>query len=407
MTRTIMPGRRTVMSGMLGLALTSRTRAQSANATPFRLGIMEDMSGIYRDLNGPGDMVAAKLALDDFGGAVLGKPIELLSGDMRNDVDVGMTLARQWYDTDGVRAIFGLGNSAVALAVQALGRNKQRINISTSAGSTDLTGKQCSPLGIQWTYDTYSDAKVTGSAVVRSGGTKWFFLTADYAFGHSLQQNAERFVKEGGGAVVGSTTVPLGTVDFSAYLVQAQASGANVIGIASAGADMINAVKQMAEFGLISQGILPAGLVAYITDVHAIGLPTAQGLYFTEAFYWDLDDATRAFSARFVKGFGRPPTSLQASVYGAVLHYLKAVQAVGTDNAAAVAAKMKATPINDFMTRNGRIREDGRVIRDMHLLQAKTPGESKGEWDVAKRVTTISGDEAFRPLSEGGCPRAT
>ena len=401
-----MTHRRAFMSGMLGLAVAGGARAQATGGAdqPFRLGIMEDMSGVYRDLNGPGDMVAAKLAIDDFGGKVLGKPIEALSGDMRNSVDSGMTLARRWYDTENVQAIFGLGNSAVALAVQELGRAKRRINISTSAGSTELTGKQCSPLGIQWTYDTYSDAKVTGSAVVRSGGKKWFFLTADYAFGRSLQENAQRFVTEGGGAVLGSTTVPIGTVDFSAYLVQAQASGADVVGIASAGADMINAVKQMAEFGLIAQGVHPAGLVAYITDVHAIGLQTAQGLYFTEAFYWDLDDATRAFSARFTKLFGRPPTSLQASVYGAVLHYLKSVQAAGTEDADKVAAAMKAMPINDFMTKNGRIREDGRVIRDMYLLQAKAPGESKGEWDLAKLVATVPGDEAFRPLAEGGCP---
>ena len=400
--------RRALLAGSLGLTLASRARAQGAGGeTPFRLAIMEDMSGIYRDLNGPGDVVSAKLTVEDFGGKVLGKAVEVLSGDMRNSVDVGMTLARKWYDTDGVQAIFGLGNSAVALAVQELGRAKQRINISTSAGSTELTGKQCSPLGIQWTYDTYSDAKVTGSAVVRSGGKKWFFLTADYAFGHSLQENAQRFVKEGGGTVVGSTTVPIGTVDFSADIIQAQASGADVVGIASAGADMINAVKQMAEFGLISRGVLPAGLVAYVTDVHAIGLGTAQGLYFTEAFYWDLNDATRAFSARFAKAFGRPPTSLQASVYGAVLHYLNAVQSAGTQDAAEVMAVMRATPINDFMTHNGRIREDGRVIRDMYLLQAKTPAESKSEWDLAKLVATVSGDEAFRPLSEGGCPGAT
>ncbi|MEJ1978754.1 MAG: ABC transporter substrate-binding protein [Acetobacteraceae bacterium] len=394
---------RTVFAALLALGLCGPAHAQKADP-PFRLGIMEDMSGAYRDLNGPGDMVAASLAVEDFDGHVLGKPIEVLSGDMQNSVDAGMTVARHWYDVDDVRVIFGLGNSAVALAVQQLGTAKGRINISTSAGSTDLTGKQCSALGVQWTYDTYSDAKVTGSAVVASGKKKWFFLTADYAFGHSLQDNTEPFIRDGGGTVTGSVAAPIGQSDYSTYLLQAQSSGADVVGIAAAGADMINIVKQMAEFGLINQGALPAGLVAYITDVHAIGLKTAQGLYFTEAFYWDQDDATRAFSARFAKRFGRPPTSLQASVYGAVMHYLKAVQAAGTDDAATVMARMKATPINDFMTHNGYIRADGRVIRDMYLLQAKRPEDSKGEWDLAKVVATVPGDQAFRPLKDGHCP---
>ena len=393
---------RTVLSAFLMLGLCSPVRAQTA--TPFRLGIMEDMSGAYRDLNGPGDVVAANLAVEDFGGHVLGRPIEVLSGDMQNSVDAGMTLARHWYDVDGVQAIFGLGNSAVALAVQQLGATKNRISIGTSSGSTDLTGKQCSALGVQWTYDTYSDAKVTGGAVVASGRKKWFFLTADYAFGRSLQGNTEPFIRQGGGSVMGSVAAPIGQADYSAYLIQAQSSGADVVGIAAAGADMINIVKQMAEFGLINQGVLPAGLVAYVTDVHSIGLKTAQGLYFTEAFYWDQNDATRAFSARFAQRFGRPPTSLQASVYGAVTHYLKAVQAAGTDDATTVMARMKATPINDFMTHNGYIRADGRVIRDMYLLQAKRPEDSKGEWDLAKVIATVPGDQAFRPLEDGHCP---
>jgi branched-chain amino acid transport system substrate-binding protein len=394
---------RALLSALLALGLCSPAYAQTP-AAPLRLGIMEDMSGAYRDLNGPGDVVSANLAVEDFGGHVLGRPIEVLSGDMQNSVDAGMTLARHWYDVDGVQAIFGLGNSAVALAVQQLGTIKNRITIGTSSGSTDLTGKQCSALGLQWTYDTYSDAKVTGGAVVASGRKKWFFLTADYAFGRSLQDNTEPFIRQAGGTVMGSVAAPIGQSDYSAYLIQAQSSGADVVGIAAAGADMINIVKQMAEFGLINQGVLPAGLVAYVTDVHAIGLKTAQGLYFTEAFYWDQDDATRTFSARFAKRFGRPPTSLQASVYSAVMHYLKAVQAVGTDDAATVMARMKATPINDFMTHNGHIRADGRVIRDMYLLQAKRPEDSKGEWDLAKIVATVPGEQAFRPLKDGHCP---
>lgn len=386
---------------MAGTAASARAQSSAA---PLRLGILEDMSGVYKDLNGPGDIVSAMLAIEDFGGQVLGRRIEVLSGDMQNSVDVGVGIARRWFDTDNVRAVFGLGNSAVALAVQQLGTEKDRIVVITSGGSTELTGRQCSPLGVQWTYDTYSDASVTGSAVVAAGGRKWFFITADYAFGHSLQDNAEHFVRQGGGQTLGAALAPIGQADYSALLLQARTSGADVVGIAAAGNDMINVVKQMAEFGLIQRGIRPAGLVAYVSDIHAIGLPLAQGLYFTEAFYWDQNAQTRAFSERYSKRTGRPPTSLQASVYGAVLHYLQAVKAVNTDDAPVVMAQMKAAPINDFMTRNGHIRADGRVIRDMYLLQAKAPGESNGEWDLAKVVATVPGDQAFRPLDQGGCP---
>ena len=378
--------------------------ARAQAPAPFRIGVLDDMSGVYKDIQGPGDVVAARMAVADFGSTVLGRPIEVLSGDLENKVDVGLGIARQWYDQDGVSAVFGLGNSAVALAVQQLARDKNRIDIVTSAGTTDLTGKECSPLGVHWTYDTYALAKGTAAAVVHAGGDKWWFITADYAFGHSLEENAARFVKQTGGQVLGASRTPLGQADYSGYLLQAQSANANVVGIAGGGTDMVNVVKQMAEFGLLRQGVHAAALLALLTDIHAIGLPTAQGLYFTEAFYWDQDAATRAFSARFAAAFGKPPTSFQASMYGAVLHYLKAVQAAGTAAEAPVMAQMKAMPINDFMTHDGSIRADGRVIRNMYLLQAKAPSESHGEWDLAKVLATIPGDQAFRPLSEGGCP---
>jgi len=387
-----------------GLAVLGMQTARAEAPAPLRIGIMDDMSGVYKDIQGPGDVVSAKMAVQDFGGKVLGRRIEVLSGDLQNKVDVGLALARRWYDEDGVSAIFGLGNSAVALAVQELSRQKNRIDVVTSAGTADLTGKACSPLGVHWTYDTYALAKGTATAVVKAGGNRWWFITADYAFGHSLENNAAHFVKASGGQVLGASRAPLGQADYSSYLLQAQTARANVIGIASAGTDMVNTVKQMAEFGLMQHGVRAAALLALVTDIHAIGLPIAQGLYFTEAFYWDQSPETRAFSKRFQAAFGKPPTSFQASMYGAVMHYLRAVQAAGTDEAQAVMEKMKAMPIDDFMTSHGYIRADGRVIRNMYLLQAKTPAESHGEWDLAKVVATIPGEEAFRPLNEGGCP---
>ncbi len=386
------------------LALLPAALPIAAAAQPVRIAVMDDMSGVYKDIQGPGDVVSAKMAVDDYGGKVLGRPIELLSGDLQNKVDVGAALARRWYDQDGVSAIFGLGNSAVALAVQDIAREKKRIDIVTSAGTTDLTGKQCSPYGVQWTYDTYALAKGTASAVSAAGGKAWYFITADYAFGHSLQENAAHFVLATGGTVLGNSLTPLGTSDYSSALLQAQGAKATVIGIAAAGTDMVNVIKQMSEFGLMSAGVRAAGLLTLITDVHAIGLPTAQGLYFTEAFYWDQDPQTRAFSARFAKIFGKPPTSFQASMYGAVQHYLKAMDAVGQDDPDKIMAKMRDTPVNDFMTKNAKLRIDGRLVRDMYLLQAKTPAESTSEWDLAKVAATIPGDQAYRPMSEGGCP---
>ena len=369
-----------------------------------KIGVLDDMSGPFADQQGMGDVVSARMAVEDFGGRVLGSPIEIVYGDLQNRPDVGMGIARRWYDEERVDAIFGIGNSAVALAVQQLTREKNRINVSVAAGTTELTGRGCTPNGLHWTYDNYALARGTVSAMIGEGRRRWYFLTSDYAFGHSLEANGTEVVRALGGEVLGSVRAPLNETDFSAHLLRAAQSGAQVLGLAVAGTDLINAVKQMGEFGLIRRGIQPAALLCLLTNVKAIGLETAQGLVFTEAYYWDQDDQTRAFASRFARTHGRPPTMFQASMWGAVTHYLKAVQAAGTDAAPAVMAKMREMPIDDFMTRNGRIREDGRVIRDMYLMRAKRPSESRSEWDLLEVVKTIPGDQAFRPAGESECP---
>ena len=382
----------------------SRRALAQASDNAIRIGVLDDMSGPFADQQGMGDVVSARMAVEDFGGRVLGSPIELVFGDLQNRPDVGMGIARRWYDEERVDAIFGIGNSAVALAVQQLTREKNRINVSVAAGTTELTGRGCTPNGLHWTFDNYALARGTVSAMIGEGRRRWYFLTSDYAFGHSLEANGTEVVRALGGEVLGSVRAPLNETDFSAHLLRAAQSGAQVLGLAVAGTDLINAVKQMGEFGLIRRGIQPAALLCLLTNVKAIGLETAQGLVFTEAYYWDQDDQTRAFANRFARIHGRPPTMFQASVWGAVTHYLKAVQAAGTDAAPAVMAKMREMPINDFMTRNGRIREDGRVIRDMYLMRAKRPSESRGEWDLLEVVKTIPGDQAFRPAGESECP---
>ncbi|HYM03612.1 MAG TPA: ABC transporter substrate-binding protein [Stellaceae bacterium] len=390
------------------LAFIAALAAQPARAQisddVVRLGVLDDMTGVFADQQGPGDVVAVKMAVEDFGGSVLGKPIEVLQADLLNKADVGAAIARQWYDVDHVDAILALGNSAVALAVQDITREKNKIDIVTAAGTADLTGKACSPNGVHWVYDTYALAKSTASAVMKQGGQTWFFITADYAFGHALERDAAAIVTANGGKVLGAVRHPLNTSDFSSYLLQAQNSGAQVIGFANAGTDFIAAMKQAAEFGITRSGQKVAGLLVLLTNIRALGAQAAQGLLFTEAFYWDQNDETRAFSKRFAERHGRPPTMFQAGTYGAALHYLKAVKAAGTDAAGPVMAKMRAIPINDFMTKNGWIREDGRVMRDMYLDQAKSPAESKSEWDLIKVISTIPAEQAFRPLSESECP---
>jgi branched-chain amino acid transport system substrate-binding protein len=371
-----------------------------------KIGVLDDMSGPYADIQGLGDVVAVKMAVEDFGGNVNGKQIEVVSADLQNKADVGSAIARRWYDVEKVDAILGLGNSAVAIAVQGIAQEKNRVAITTAAGSTMLTGKACSPNGIHWVYDTYALAKGTATAIMKhEGGDTWFFLTADYAFGQALEQDTSAVVKKNGGTVVGSVRAPINTSDFSSFILQAQASKAKVIGLANAGTDTINAIKTASEFGLVAGGQKLAGLLVLVTDIHSLGLNAAQGLLFTEAYYWDQNDETRAFAKRFAERHGgKPPTMFQAGIYSAATHYLKAVKAAGTDEAQAVIAQMKKMPVNDFMTKNGRIREDGRMMRDMYLLQAKKPSESTSEWDLMKVVATIPADDAFRPLSESECP---
>jgi branched-chain amino acid transport system substrate-binding protein len=369
-----------------------------------KIGVLADMSGIYADIQGPGDVVAATMAIEDFGGRVNGMLIELVSGDGVNRTDVGVSLARRWFDAEQVDAIFGLANSAIALGVQALGAERGKITVATSVGSTDLTGKACSPTGLQWTYDNYALATGTAGAITEAGGRDWFFITADYAFGHSLEANARAVVTSSGGRVVGGVRVPLGTTDYSSFVVQAAASRAQIIGIAAAGADFQNIVKQMAEFGLGRRNIRPAALLALLTDIKSLGSEVAQGLVFTEAFYWDQNGETRAFAERFRARHGKPPTMFQAGTWSAVTHYLRAVQAAGTDAGPAVIERMRSMPINDFMTHGGTIRPDGRVMRDMYLMRALPPDRVTSEWALSEAVTTIPADKAFRPLSESECP---
>ena len=388
----------------LAALITLGSGMQALAQQPVRIGVLEDMSGFYADATGPGSVLAAKMAVADFGGKVLGRPIEILDADHQNKADVGSGIARRWFDVDKVGLVTGLGNSAVAIAVRELAKERGQIDVVASGGLSDLTGKFCSPTGFHWVYDGYASAKATSRAVVAAGGKSWFFLTANYTFGHGAQRDSTRFIEEAGGSVKGSVLVPPNTADFASYLLQAQASKAQVIGLASATADFSNTVKQAGEFGLIAGGQTMAGVLVFINDVHSLGLKTANGLYLSSPFYWDTDDNTRAWSKKFFAERKAMPSMLQAGVYSAVLHYLKAIQAAGTDESKAVAAKMRELPIDDFWSKGVKIREDGRVMRDMHLFQVKKPDESKGPWDYYKLISTTPGAEAFRPLSESECP---
>jgi branched-chain amino acid transport system substrate-binding protein len=369
-----------------------------------KIGVLNDMSGLYADLGGQGSVEAARMAIADFGGTVNGKKIELVSADHQNKPDVGGAIARQWYDNDGVDAIVDVPTSSVALAVQDVARERKKVFLISGAASSDLTGKACSPTGIHWTYDTVALANGTGSAVVKAGGDSWFFITADYAFGHALERDTAAVVTANGGKVLGSVKVPLNTPDFSSYLLQAQASKAKIVGLANAGGDMINSIKQAAEFGLVEGGQKLAGLLVFVTDINSLGLKTANGLQLTEAFYWDQNDETRAWSKRFMEKINHEPTMVQAGVYGAIMHYLNAIKATGSDDGLTVVKKMKETPVNDFMTKNGKIQESGRLIRDMYLFEVKKPAESKGPWDYYKQIATIPGEQAFKRPGGNECP---
>ncbi len=386
----------------VALAMGSANAADAISDGVVKIGVLNDQSGIYVDMAGPGSVIAAQMAVEDFGGKVLGKPIEIVAGDHQNKPDIGTAIVNKWLDQDKVDAVVDIPTSSVLLAVQEIGRQKNKIIIASTGGSSDFTGKFCSPVGFHWTYDTYALAVGTGAPLAKDG--PWYFLTADYAFGAALERDTADAVVKNGGKVLGSVKHPQGTTDFSSYLLQAQTSGAKMIGLASSGPDQVNAIKQAHEFGLDQSGIKLAGLYLHITDIHAIGLETAQGLLMTQAFYWDLNDETRAWSKRFYARHHAMPTMGQAGTYSAVLHYLKAIKAAGTDDTQAVAKKIRELPVNDFFAKNGKVREDGRMVHDLYVLQVKKPSESKEPWDYLKLVRTIPGDQAFRPQSEGGCP---
>jgi branched-chain amino acid transport system substrate-binding protein len=395
-----------VKPGLLALATgAGLLLASTAMAVDVKIGVMNDRSGVYADLSGEGSVVAARMAVEDFDAASKGINVEIVSADHQNKADIASTIARQWYDADGLDVIVDVPNSAAALAVNEISREKNKIFLNSGAASTDLTGKACAPATIHWTYDTYALAHGTGSAMVAEGGDTWFFLTADYAFGHSLEENTAAVVEAAGGEVLGSVRHPFPGQDFSSFLLQAQSSGAKVIGLANAGGDTVNSIKQAAEFGITQAGQSLAGLLIFITDVHSLGLEAAQGLVLTEAFYWDLNDDTRAWSERFAeKHDGSMPTMVQAGVYSAVLHYLKAVEAAATKETDAVIAWMRENPTSDPVLGEGSIRADGRHVHDMYLFKVKAPDASEGPWDYYELVATIPADEAWRPLEEGGCP---
>ncbi|WP_020677262.1 ABC transporter substrate-binding protein [Geopsychrobacter electrodiphilus] len=387
---------------VFGLAMTASAAGISSNVV--KIGVLTDMSGVYSAIGGEGSVTAAKMAIEDFGGKVLGKPIQLISADHQNKADIASTKAREWADTDHVDMITGLLNSGCALAVQKIGTEKKVISMATGAGSTALTNKDCSPYGIHYVYDTYSLPKVAGGAIVDTGGKTWYFITADYAFGHSLEENTSAFVKAHGGQVLGQVRHPLSTADFSSYLLQAQASGAKVIGLANAGGDFINAVKQAREFGIVKGGQTIAGMLVFLSDVKSLGLDVAQGMNFATSFYWDRDEPSRAWSKRYFAKTGAMPTMDQAGVYSATTNYLKAIQAAGTDNADAVMKQLRSMKIDDFFSINGHLRADGTMVHDMFLVEVKKPSESKGPWDLLKVIKQVPGDEAFMPMSEGSCP---
>ena len=395
--------RKLVMAASVALAM-GTAEAQVSDGI-IKIGVLNDQSSLYADLTGPGSAIAARMAVEDFGAAKKGMKVEILSADHQNKPEVGSGIARQWYDVDKVDVIVDVPTSSVALAVNQVTREKGKAFLVSGAATSDLTGKACSPNTIHWTYDTWMLAHGTGSAIVKTGGKTWFFLTADYAFGHALERDTEEVVLKEGGKVLGKVRHPLNTQDFSSFLLQAQSSKAQIIGLANAGGDTINSIKQAAEFGIVGKGQNLAGLLVFITDVHALGLDKAQGLIFTETFYWDQNDRTRAFAKRFAAQDKKNnmPTMIHAGVYGAVLHYLKAVEAAKTDDGAKVVAKMKELPTDDPLFGKGRIRADGRKIHDALLVEVKKPSESKGPWDYYKIRATIPADKAFRPEKDGGC----
>ncbi|SJZ51119.1 branched-chain amino acid transport system substrate-binding protein [Enhydrobacter aerosaccus] len=393
--------------GMAALALAASAGPGFAQVSDdvVKIGVATDMASLYADINGPGAVVATQMAIDEFGGSILGKKIELVTGDIQNKADVAATLGGRWYDSEKVDMILGAGGSASSIALERVAGEKKKIFLAPDPASSDITGKLCNAYTVHWVYDTTALANGTGAAVVKSGGKTWFFLTADYAFGYALERDVSEVVKKAGGTVLGSVRAPINTSDFSSFLLQAQGSKAQIIGLANAGGDTINSIKQAAEFGIVKGGQKLAGLLVFISDVHSLGLERAQGLRLTEAFYWDLNDKTRDFSKRFAAKFnGKMPTMVQAGFYSATRRYLEAIKATGTDDADKVMANMKSGKWDDPVFGPSYIRPDGRNMHAMYLFEVKSPSESKGPWDYYKLLATIPGEEAFRPLDKGDCP---
>lgn len=387
----------------LGMAFTASHASAQISDGVVRLGLLMDMSGAYSDVAGMGSVTAARMAVEDFGGKVLGKPIEVVYADMQNKVDIAATKAREWFDEKGVDAIMDISMSGAGLAVSELAKEKNKLVVINISGSPRFTNENCNANTIHYVYDTYALARSTGKAVLKSGGDSWFFVTVDYTFGHDFERDTMQVVKAGGGKVVGSVRVPINASDYSSAVTQALASKAKVVAFSTAGADTANSIKTASEFGIQQNGQRIAGMLVYINEIHSLGLEKAQGMLLTTGFYWDMNDETRAFAKRYFSRMKKMPNMSQAGVYSSTMHYLKALQAAGTDSTAAVMKKMKDTPINDFFAKNGKIREDGRMIHDMYLMQVKTPKESKSPWDYYKLVQTIPGNEAFTPVAESRC----
>ena len=390
----------TALCATLLFTVTGNAIGQTPDA--IKIGVLNDQNGLYADFGGTTSVIAAQMAVDDFGGTVLGKKIEIVTADHQNKTDIAAGVARRWFDIDGVTAITDLTNSAVALTVQNIAKEKNRITLAVGPATTRLTNEDCSPTGFHWAFDTYSQAVGTARAIMAQGGDSWFILAADYAFGHQMAADLSRIVKAGNGKVLGEVRHPINSPDFSSFLLQAQASKAKIIGLANAGADTINSVKQAAEFRITAGGQKLAGLVVVLSDVHSLGLNVANGLTFTTAFYWDLNEQTRAFSKRFYEKTGRMPGMVQAGTYSAVLHYLKAVKAANSSDAKAVAAKMREIKVDDFFAK-GFVREDGRMVHDMYLVEVKTPQESKAPWDYYKVLQTIPANDVVQPLGDSKC----
>jgi branched-chain amino acid transport system substrate-binding protein len=388
---------------VLALTVTASGQEVFSLSNTVNIGVLTDMSSLYSDIGGPGSVEAARMAIADFGGAVNGKRIELVSADHKNNPDLGAAIANQWFAYNGVDAIADVPTSSVALAVQEVARSRNKVLLISGAADSELTGRACSPTSVHWTYDDVGLANGTGRAVVKSGGSTWFFITADYPFGYDLERDTTRVVRQNGGSVLGSVRAPLGTDDFAPFLSKAQASGARIIGLANAGGDTINSIRQAAKLGIAQGGQKLVALLLFVSDIHSLGLQTAQGLQLTSAFYWDQNDATRAWSKRFFDRIKREPTMVQAGVYGSIMHYLAAIKATGTTDGPTVVKQMKTTPVNDFMTKNGYIREDGTLVRDMYLFEVKSPSESRGPWDYYKQIAVIPAEEAFKPLGPTEC----